>query len=422
MKKITIYALLAAVIFAGCSKVGDKPLRPSEATGNFEFKVSLADIASKSHFVDNPNTEEGTIAALAWDEDDDISVTAVKLIIENGELVGGDFEHAKSCYARIRPSSINQSVASFDAAAETPGDWWKADGDTDPYSMYAFMAFYPARGTTIEPELLMENLRYGEKAYGVLLDVPATQDGKSYNDYHYLFDLELEQIKTYGELSAETKPVMTFDHFAPLTCLFHFTLSTGDGATHTTVDHIKITAKSYERDDYYVGRVGESSEDFRLDYYADDYHSNRLFGLAGTGGLTSFIFGIDAIVAANGDYLQEINIDERYSPRLRAATELNIKFKNAPITIYPLDSMPSTPEEYYFVTTALPERIVDDEYGLVMLFEACDASNNILAVAEKRMPKGGFLPGVQYNFNLVMGHYVDLDGQNPGSYTEIVEL
>ncbi len=421
MKKITIYALLAAVILAGCSKAGDKSLRSLETTGNFEFKVSLADIASKSHFVENPNTEEGTTAALAWDADDDISVTAVRLFIEGGKLVGGDFEHAKSCYAKIRPSSIGQSVASFDPAADTPEDWWKADGDTDENSMYAFMAFYPARGTTIKTELLMENLRYDEKAYGVLLDVPAEQDGKSYNKYHYLFDLELGQIKTYGELAAATKPVMTFDHFAPLTCLFHFTLSTGDRATHTNVDHIKITAKSYERDDYYVGRESSETEEMRLEYYADDYHSNRLFGLAGTGGLTSFIFGIDAIVAANGDYLQEINIDERYSERLRAATELNIQFES-PVTIYPRESMPENPEEYYLVTTALPEKIVDDEYGLVMLFEACDAAGNVLAVAEKRMPKGGFLPGIQYNFNLVMGHYVDMDGQNPGSYTEIVNL
>jgi hypothetical protein len=421
MKKITIYALLAAVILAGCSKAGDKSLRSSETTGNFEFKVSLADIASKSHFVENPNTEEGTTAALAWDEDDDISVTAVRLFIEGGELVGGDFEHAKSCYAKIRPSSIGQSVASFDPAADTPEDWWKADGDTDANSMYAFMAFYPARGKTIQTELLMENLRYDEKAYGVLLDVPDEQDGKSYNKYHYLFDLELEQIKTYGELAAATKPVMTFDHFAPLTCLFHFTLSTGDGETHTNVDHIKITAKSYERDDYWVGRQNQESEEINLEYYADDYHSNRLFGLAGTGGLTSFIFGIDAIVAANGAYLQEINIDERYSPRLQAATELNIKF-DAPVSIAPFDPESEDMEEYYLVTTALPEDIVDDEYGLVMLFEACDAAGNVLAVAEKRMPKGGFLPGIQYNFNLVMGHYVDMDGQNPGSYTEIVNL
>ena len=447
MKKFSIYLMiLAAVLAAGCNKVAETG--PAAGIDEFpegamEFKVRIDGSGTKSHLADPTATGHGDVSNLVWDAGDMIAVYAVKLIIQDGQRVGADFANCKNCLAKVKPSTINGGSASF-YAMNVDEDWWISDEEEDENSIYAMMAVYipqPASGTTptaddykMQVWARMEDDDDFMEMFSPLLPVPALQDGKSYNNYQILLDMELEDLFTHKQLAERSKPIV-FHSFSPSTTLLHFKLVSGFDSAIENVKSIKVSLKQYISDDESMGgywdytnsSAGEWVNFPRKIYYGQDYFDGKVFGMAGVGVFSYFMFGGDlsdrasySLFALNGGYLSNLTADsgEYYSDDLTAQNTIVLAF-DEPVTI------PATladAEEFYVVTTSLAYRVIGYEGTAVVLFEACDASDNVVAVAEKTMPEGGFTAGSQYNFNLAMGRYAEMTGQDAGSYDGIVEL
>ena len=441
MKKITIYALLAAVLFIGCKKVGETaPVKKGSVEivsdvpeGAMLFNVKIDGIGTKSHFADNASTVSGETAPLEWDADDDIGVYAVPFV--NGDF---DLAHVKCGLANIK--TINSDGSAVFYSIEPDKNWWMAEDDEDDESTYLFLAYYPANGKKKEFEVVAKFTDGGQTQtmYSPLFVVPDIQDGKSWASEQILMNFDLSMMFTRGQLLTEGSKV-TFASFKPITSLFQFKLLSGDGTDHSGIDKIKLTLKYREKSSTGTNSTGyHDSEgvwhniEFPAKYYYGYDYSERegFFGLAGKGLLSVFIGGgFDnlGVMPLNPAVFAGEDDDEYFNQTLSSALSITVNFDDDLVTIPALTANPEQDlqraETYYVVLAPLIEDLVwSTEYsGGVVLFEAYQGDNVVL-VAEKAVPTHGFIPGYRYIFNLAMGQYYEMSGIDAGGYTGIQDL
>ena len=81
-------------------------------------------------------------------------------------------------------------------------------------------------------------------------------------------------------------------------------------------------------------------------------------------------------------------------------------------------TLSSTPTDYKFRVVVMPQSEWIDEHSY-LLFEAKDQQGNVVAIAKKALPTGGFQAGKRYDFTLTLRENdLGTDAGNAGSYGE----
>ena len=432
---IIIGMIVAAAFAAGCKKAGEtaQPKSPVVfATDVPEdamlFNVKIDGIGTKSHFASDASTEDGEFAKLEWDEDDDIGVYALHMNEEGDDV---DLTDVKCGLARIK--SINPDGSATFYSTESDINWWMKEGDENDDSPYLFVAYYPARGEK-HPFVLgaefSEDDDEVERIYTPLFTVPVSQDGKSWADDQVLMDLEINTPYTRKGLIERTETVV-FPTFKPITTLFQFRLMSGTGAAVGNIDKITLSLKVREKESHGGGSTSywKDGVEVRVEwpekyYYTTDYEEaeemKAFVGLAGTGFLSLFLLGDpDNLGLIPLDASKVAENDEYVNPDLVISQSISMDFEN-PVSI-PADIADA--ELYSLVVAPIMDGFFwsGSRNSAVLLFEAY-SGDDVVLVAEKKIPTDGFKPGYRYNFNLAMGEYYDLTGTDAGSYSDVVPL
>ena len=471
--RILYLAAAAALLLTGCNKTsviqGSDPVYGEGKP--LQFKVSIDGFATRSHFEDEGQGAVGDKIKLVWDEGDAIGVVAVPYDETTGkyrfDLVA---DEAHVCIAAY--SGVDGNGKATFTSTEDNLTWWMAKGEeegddyTSDESLYGFFAYYPAHIGEKHPfEFRGENVTVGffdnyliDKIYTPKFNIPATQDGVNFNNYHLLYDLthlpmlDIEDHKAEAFITAaslkEGTPI-NFPGFQPVTSMLRFSMQSKDDNSYS-VSKVKATIRRFRYFDDDVSIPVENPQTgtvWENLYYNYSHYYLPFFGIAGDAiSPTAFHPGLHERIREDMEYDDGKGDDEdddepeyielNYKRLLATAlvsgeSDLMPPFTgfikdgihtSNSITIYFKDpvTVSSSPSQNYYMVL-LPTFLQIFESGItgVVSFEAMDGNDNVLLNGELRLPKNGIEAGHRYNFTLTLGEGVTYDGNTAGSYQVI---
>lgn len=266
MKKYIVLILTVLPLAWGCKKAQGPEARQPESSisDGFTFTASLP--VTKSHFASESSSQ------LCWDMTDKVAVSGFPAL---NLLIRSEGVYTTSVNDVTTISSIyDEGISATLQSAKKGSEWFKdpTSGEIDDpelidtieglRDLYVFYAYYPCDGTPKEVYTDDTSDPDGDCWEYMLFNVPAEQDGQSYDEYQILYDPGLnDQVEglDMNDLISKSSVMsgsgnISFQ-FKPITTMIRFTLQLASGE-ETEMTSLQVSLQGSDADNQSI--VGDA--------------------------------------------------------------------------------------------------------------------------------------------------------------------
>ncbi|MBR5699632.1 MAG: hypothetical protein IKX37_00905 [Bacteroidales bacterium] len=240
MKKYIVLILMALPLVWGCKKAQDSGARQRETSISDGFTFTASMPVTKSHFASESSSQ------LCWDMTDKVAVFGFPAL---NLLVRSEGVYTTSVNDVTTISSIyDEGISATLQSAKNGSGWFKdpTSGEIDDpewadmleafRDLYVFYAYYPSNGTPKSVYTDDKSDPNGDYWEYMLFNVPAEQDGQSYDEYQILYDpglndqvegLDMNDLISKSSVLSGNNDISF--QFKPITTMLRFTLKLASG-------------------------------------------------------------------------------------------------------------------------------------------------------------------------------------------------